>query len=381
MARLRRILLILVIFLAGTCLSASAGEQAASAAKVESAVGEPGQSVSAAEVSDSAATGQTGQDINVQKIIFGHIGNSYKWEIANIAGKEIALSLPVIVRSSTGWHVFSSKRLEEGEEYQGLSIAASGKYEGKIVEKTAAGEDKRPFDISITKNVLSLFISSALLVVLILICARWYKRHDVNKEAPTGFAALMEPVIMMIHSEVVKESIGPDYQKYSPYLCTAFFWILLNNMMGIIPFFPGGANLTGNITITFFLAFCTFIAVNAFGIKDYYKSIFWPDVPVWLKVPIPLMPVIEIFSALTKPFALMVRLFANMMAGHVLIISLVCVIFIMAKYGAVMIGSMSVMAVVFGIFMDALELLVSFIQAYVFTILSAIFIGLSRQKE
>ncbi|MCI1785719.1 MAG: F0F1 ATP synthase subunit A [Bacteroidales bacterium] len=329
-------------------------------------------------VDSVAGESETGK-INVPKLIFNHIGNSYEWHITKIGKKDIAMNLPVIARSSTGWHVFSSKRFEKGP-YEGLYISSGGKYEGKIVEKNAAGEEVRPFDISITKNVLSLFMSSVLLVVLILICARWYKRHDVTKEAPTGLAALMEPVIMMIHSDVVKGSIGEDYERYSPYLCTAFFWILINNLLGIIPFFPGGANLTGNITITFFLAVCSFIAINLFGNKNYFKSIFWPEVPLWLKVPIPLMPVIEIFSAFTKPFALMVRLFANMMAGHILLLSLICVIFIFAKYGAAMVGAMSFVTVLFGIFMDLLELLVAVIQAYVFTILSAIFIGLSRQK-
>ena len=338
-------------------------------------------SAQSAAAGDTTAVAQEDSqgDVDVQKVILSHIGNSYKWEICRFGKKEVSIFLPVIVHSSTGWHVFSSRRLEGGP-YLGLTIGSGEKYDGKIVEKSPSGEEIRPFDISITKNVLSLFMSSALLVLLILLCSRWYKHHDVNKEAPTGIAALMEPVIMMIHTDLVRDALGDDSDKYSPFLCTAFFWILLNNLLGILPFFPGGANLTGNITITFFLALCTFFIVNFSGTKAYFKDIFWPEVPWWLKFPIPLMPIIEIFGVFTKPFALMIRLFANMMAGHVLTLSLVCVIFLVAKYGAVVLGSMSLISVTFGVFMDCLDLLISFIQAYVFTVLSTIFISLARQK-
>ena len=154
----------------------------------------------------------------------------------------------------------------------------------------------------------------------------------------------------------------------------------LNNLLGIVPFFPGGANLTGNIAVTLFLAVCTFLAVNLFGNKHYYKDIFWPEVPTWLKVPVPLMPLIEIIGMFTKPFSLMVRLFANILAGHIMLLGVVAVIFITAKLGPAINGSLSVIAVLFGVLMDILELLVAFIQAYVFTMLSSVFIGLSRQE-
>ena len=147
-----------------------------------------------------------------------------------------------------------------------------------------------------------------------------------------------------------------------------------------MPFFPGGANLTGNIAVTLFMAVCTFLAVNLFGNKHYYKDIFWPEVPTWLKVPLPLMPLIEIIGMFTKPFSLMVRLFANILAGHIMLLGVVAVVFITAKLGPAINGSMSVIAVLFGVFMDILELLVAFIQAYVFTMLSSVFIGLSRQE-
>jgi F-type H+-transporting ATPase subunit a len=310
--------------------------------------------------------------VDVAEIIFEHIGDAYEWHIFSWGDRHVKLHLPVIVHSSTGWHIFSSKKLEHGESYEGLKIDPE---KGKIVEVDSG---KRPFDISITKNVLALMMSSLLLLVVILCTARWYKKHDVLNEAPTGIAALMEPLVMMVH-DMARENIGEeDYRKYSPYLCMAFLFILLNNFLGIMPFFPGGANLTGNIAITLVLALFTFFTVNLTGSKHYYKEIFNPDVPVFLK---PVMPVIEVFSAFMKPVSLTIRLFANMLAGHIMILCMVCIIFIMAKYGPVLTGSMTVVSVIFGVFLDALECLVAFIQAYVFTMLSSIYIGLARAHE
>ena len=309
------------------------------------------------------------EDVPVSEIIFEHIGDDYEWHITEWKGRHVAIPLPVIVKSSTGWHVFSSSRIVHGDEYEELRIDPES---GKIVD-TATG--KRPLDISITKNVLSLMFSSLLLLVIVLLTARWYRRHDALEEAPTGLAAAMEPLVVMVHN-MARENIGEeDYRRYSPYLCMAFLWILLNNFLGIIPFFPGGANLTGNIAITLVLALCTFFTVNLTGTKHYYKDIFAPDVPGFLK---PIMPVIEVFSALMKPVSLTIRLFANMLAGHIMILCMVCVIFIMAKYGPLLGGGMTVVSVLFGVFLDALECLVAFIQAYVFTMLSSIYIGLAR---
>ncbi|MBR5385178.1 MAG: F0F1 ATP synthase subunit A [Bacteroidales bacterium] len=320
-----------------------------------------------------ATRAEESEELDIPGVIFGHIGDDYEWHITDIGDRAIAIHLPVIVKSSTGWHVFSSSKIAHGHSYEGLHIAAEGKYEGKIVEMLG-GEEVRPFDISITKNVCSLILASLLMAILVLLTARWYRKHDVLTESPKGVAAFMEPLVMMIH-DIARENIGEDYRRYSPFLCTAFLFILLNNFLGIIPFFPGGANLTGNIAVTMVLSVCTFLAVNLFGTKHYYKDIFWPDVPAFLK---PIMPVIEVFSALVKPISLTIRLFANMLAGHIMILSMVCIIFIMAKYGPVMFGSMSVVSVLFGLFLDLLECLVSFIQAYVFTMLSSIYIGLSR---
>ena len=337
----------------------------------------PETAASEAEAGSEAAAASEAEDFDIQSLLFGHIQDSYEWHITDIGDKSIRISLPVIVRSSTGWHCFMSSKLEDGAEYEGLFISSSDRNEGKIVELDASGQEVRPLDISITKNVLALMINSAILVILILACARWYRRHDALGEAPSGVAAVLEPVIEMINDDVIKDSVGPDYAKYSPYLLTVFFFILINNLMGIVPFFPGGANVTGNITITFVLALITFLLVNLTTSRHYWKDIFWPDVPLWLK---PIIVLIEIFGVFTKPFALMIRLFANIMAGHSLILCVVAIIFITAKMGAAIAGSMTVVSVVFGVFMDCLELLVAFIQAYVFTMLSAVFIGLARER-
>ena len=330
----------------------------------------------------SAAHAQEGE-VDVAEMLFGHIGDSYGWHITDWNGSHITIPLPCIVHSSTGWHVFMSSKVEHGHEYEGLFLAEEGRYEGKIVEQMADGTIARPFDISITKNVASLMITALLLIALVLGTAKWYRKHDAAEEgAPKGFAGLMEMMIMMVNDDLIKPSIGEHcYKKYAPYLLTVFFFIFLSNLLGIVPFFPGGANVTGNIAVTMVLALCTFFAINIFGNRHYWKEILWPDVPVFLKFPIPIMQTIELFGMISKPFSLMVRLFANIMAGHAMILGLVAVIFVTVKLGPVINGSMTVIAMLFGVFMDCLELLVAFIQAYVFTMLSAVFIGLSRQEE
>lgn len=324
------------------------------------------------------------QSVNVKEVVFGHIGDSYEWHITSWGDHHLTIPLPVVLYSRTsGWHCFFSSRLENQDgSYEGFSIAPEGsRYEGKLVEHdVATGAEVRPIDLSLTKVAAALLINSLLLIALILGVSRWYRRHDAQTEAPGGFTGAVEMLVMTIHDDVIKSCVGPHYARFAPYLLTAFFFIFINNLMGLIPLFPGGANVTGNIAITFVLALCTFVAVNCFGTRHYWKDIFWPDVPLWLKVPLPIMPVIELFGIFTKPFALMIRLFANMMAGHMAMLVLSCLIFITASMGPVLNGSMTLASVLFNIFMNALELLVAFIQAYVFTMLSAVFIGMAQQE-
>jgi len=317
------------------------------------------------------------KDINLQELIFEHIGDDYSWHITTVNNKPVSIPLPVIVRSSKrGWFVFLSSNFHHGHEaYKGFEISKSEENKGKIVE-IIDGKEVRPLDISITKNVLSLFISCALILVIFLSIAKKYKKNHLRK--PTGLQAILEPLILTIDRDVSKACIGKDYKKFSPYLLTAFFFIFFNNILGIIPIFPGGANLTGNIAITFVLAFLTFIMTNAFGTREYWKEVFWPEVPTWLKIPVPLMPLIEIVGVLTKPVALMIRLFANMLAGHIMVLVLIGLIFIMSLMSSYIGAAMSVVSVVLVIFMTLLEILVCFIQAYVFATLSALFIGLAQ---
>jgi len=321
------------------------------------------------------------EKLNPTELIMEHLADAYEWHITTFKETHISIPLPVIVKGKeSGWHIFSSSRFEHGHaEYQGFYIAEQGDYKGKIVEKDASGAEVRPLDFSLTKNACSLLLSSCILIILIMSCARWYKQRQGKPEevSPKGFIGMMEMLIMSIVDDVVKPCIGKNYKRYTPYLLTVFFFIFFNNLLGIIPIFPGGANVTGNIAITSVLAIFTFVIVNIFGTKEYWKEIFWPDVPVFLKA-FPLMPIIEIIGMFTKPFALMIRLFANILAGHAIVLGLTCMIFLTVSMGTAMNAGMSALSVIMTIFIDFVELLVAFIQAYVFTILSAVFIGLSQ---
>ena len=311
------------------------------------------------------------KQMDVSSLIFEHLGDSYEWHIV----KGAVIPLPCILIDQQGINLFLSDKLQHGANYKGYHIASNGQHKGKIVDN--AGE--RPFDISITKNVLELFIVCIILCSVILGLARWYKKNG-SKKAPGGFVGMMEAVIDFLDKDVAKESIGHGYERFSPYLMTVFLFILTSNLLGLIPIFPGGANLTGNIAVTLTCALTAFIAINCFAPKAYFKGIFWPDVPIFLKAPLPIMPTIEFIGLFTKPFSLTVRLFANIMAGHIIILALTCIIFVTAQMGSTMSASMTAVSVLFCIFMNCLELLVAFIQAYVFTILTANFIGLAQNE-
>lgn len=329
----------------------------------------PAFTLSAKEKSDS------GSELNIPEIVLEHLSDAYEWHIATYKDHHISIPLPIIIRSeSTGeWHFCTIHSLPKNFYF-------NKEMHGKIYEKLPNGTVVRPIDLSITKTVAQIWIVVIVLIAIFTYCARWYKKHDERKEAPSGFVGMMEMLITTINDDVIKQSIGEKhYKKYSPYLLTVFFFILTANVLGLIPFFPGGANVTGNINVTFFLALCTMIAINLFGNKHYWKDIFWPDVPVFLKAyPVAVMPVIELFGVFTKPFALMIRLFANIMAGHAVILSFTCVIFLGWSMGVGYGLGLNTLSIVMLLFMNCLELLVAFIQAYVFTLLSAVFIGLAH---
>ncbi|HBC21236.1 MAG TPA: ATP synthase F0 subunit A, partial [Porphyromonadaceae bacterium] len=238
--------------------------------------------------------------------------------------------------------------------------------------------ESKPFDISITKNVLALILTVIFVSIWVISVARYYRRKGFK--APRKGMGFMEMLIDFVYTGVIKSTLGSKAKRFGPFLLTCFFFILTMNLLGLIVIFPGGANLTGNIAVTLVLALLTFIVTNIRGSKHYWKEIFWPDVPMFLKFPIPIMQLIEVFGVFTKPAALCVRLFANMMGGHIIVITLVSLIFIFTAFGAAATGGSLVVSILFTVFMLLLDVLVSFIQAYVFTMLSTMFIGMSHEN-
>lgn len=309
-----------------------------------------------------------------QEVIFEHLGDEYGWKIWNLE-----IPLPVIIADQGKLYLFSSLRLKDGAAYNGCHIAADGEYAGKIVCLDANGEEYRPWDISITKNVLALMICALTMCWAIFPLVRWYRKN--RYAAPRKVPGMMEVMVGMLYKELIVEILGKDARRFAPYLLTLFFFILFSNLLGMIVVFPGGANIMGNMAVTLVLAVCTFVVVNVSGTRHYWREIFWPEVPTWLKFPIPMMPLIEIFGVFTKPIALMVRLFANMLGGHLITLVLISLIFLFGAMGAVVTGATTVVAVTFSVFMNLIDLLICFIQAYVFMMLSTIFISLARPKE
>jgi F-type H+-transporting ATPase subunit a len=331
---------------------------------------------------------QKTEKFNPGNFIFEHIADAYSWHIVTIPreGKEkleIALPLPVIVYSKEkGWNIFMSSRFEHGyAEHNGFFIAHTEPNEGKVVERLSDGSVVRPIDLSIKKNVFAIFVSIAIMLWVFLCVASRYKKNAFR--APKGLQGVMEPLILFIRDDVARPNIGDKhYERYLPYLLTLFFFILLNNMMGLIPFIPGGANVTGNIAVTMSLALITFLITTFSGNKHYWMEIFWaPGVPWWLKFPLPLMPVIEFAGIIIKPFVLMVRLFANITAGHIIALAFFSLIFIFGQMQPAMGLAVSPLSIIFTIFMFMLELLVAFIQAFVFTLLSALYFGMATTEH
>jgi len=322
------------------------------------------------------------EPFNAGAMIIDHIVDTYEWHIASVGDFHLSVPLPVILIDQGKLHVFMSSAFHHGTTaYKGYEIAKEGFNKGKIVRYEADGTLVRPLDFSITKNVFAVFVASALIIFLFLHIAKAYDR--TRRHAPKGIQSMLEPLILFIRDEVVRSSIGEKhYEKFLPYLLTVFFFIFLNNIFGLIPIFPLGANVTGNIAVTGVLAFFTFMMIVVKANKDYWKHIFnTPGVPWFLKLPIPLMPIIEIVGMFTKPFVLMVRLFANITAGHIIILGFISLIFVFGKSNVYAGFGMSALSVSLAIFMNFLELLVAFIQAFVFTLLSALFLGMAVEEH
>lgn len=328
------------------------------------------------------------EKFNAGELIFDHILDSYDWHICTWKGKHISVYLPVIVFSEGELYAFSSKHFHHEKQYHTydkngeeviFEIPDEGKYEGKVVRVMNDGTQIKPFDISITKTVCGLLISCTLLIIVFLLVAKGYSKR--GEKAPKGIQALIEPLVIYVRDDIAKPNIGKDYEKYLPFLITVFFFIFFNNLLGLIPFFPFGANITGNIAVTAVLALFTFFITNLTGKKHYYEDIFnTPGVPWWLKFPLPLMPIIEVVGCFIKPFVLAVRLFANITAGHIVVLGFICMIFILGEMSAMAGAGMSVLSLMLAVFADCLEVLVAYIQAYVFTLLSAIYFGMAAKE-
>ncbi|AUC82921.1 F0F1 ATP synthase subunit A [Lacinutrix sp. Bg11-31] len=321
------------------------------------------------------------KEFNASELINGHIGDSHEFHVADWNGHPISFYLPVILWSDNGLTIFSSSKFHHdnsgehvveanGQEFvrHNERIYYKDKFETMSLEQKEAmvpvDLSVRPLDFSITKLVFSMLISVILLFILFSAVARSYKKND---KAPKGLAGFLEPLVLFVRDDIAIPNIGEKkYAKYMPYLLTIFFFIWINNIFGLIPFFPFSSNLTGNIFFTFVLSFITFLITTFSGNKDYWKHILTPPVP---KALYPIMVPIEIIGIITKPFALMIRLFANITAGHIIILSLISLIFI---FKSIFIAPVSG---AFVLFMSVLEMLVAALQAYVFTLLSALFIG------
>lgn len=305
------------------------------------------------------------------KILMEHIADAHDWHLFTWNGHHVSIPLPVVLYSpERGLSVFSSSKFGHGHEaHDGYRLV-----EGKVVPVAADGTtvdtSVKVYDISITKNVMQLAISLIILIVIMLNVAKKYKVTGTTK-APSGFQNALEPVITFIRDEVGKANLGHRYLKYMPYLLTVFFFILINNIFGLI---PGSANVTGNIAFTMVLAVFSFIVIMISTNKHFWGHIFWyPGVPMIVRLFI-MLPV-ELLGVFTKPFALMVRLFANMIAGHMVITSLILLIFIFGEMSKGVGFGFSPVSLAFVIFIYFIEILVAFIQAFIFTNLTAVFIS------
>ncbi|MFN3641047.1 MAG: F0F1 ATP synthase subunit A [Flavobacterium sp.] len=325
-----------------------------------------------------------GEEFSATDLINSHIGDSHEFHIADWNGHPISMYLPVILWTDNGLVVFSSSKFEhdnagshvvesKGQKFvrHNEVIYYADKYELLAEdEKSGFNFKARPLNFSITKQVFSLMMSALIILLLFRTVARSYNK---NKMAPKGLAGFLEPLVLFVRDDIAIPNIGlKHYEKYMPYLLTVFFFIWINNLIGLIPFFPFSSNLTGNIYFTFVLAFITFLITTYSGSRDYWAHILLPPVPKWLY---PIMIPVEIIGIFTKPFALMIRLFANITAGHIIILSLVSLIFIFKSVAIAPVSGL------FVLFMSTLEMLVAALQAYVFTLLSALFIGQAVEEH
>ena len=361
----RPVLRIAAVFLI-ICLSATAGEGR----------------VFAAPAKDSTLTPKPGFDAN--KVILEHIKDAHEWHFFAVNGHQVVLPLPVVLFvAGRGWSVFSAARFDHGRQtYKGFrmltgdyirryNLPAKSYFSGKIIAVKADGSpnfDLAIYDYSLTRNVMQMMLSAFLLVLIFVGMASKYRKNP--GKAPSGFQNALEPFVLFIRDDVAKPYLGKRYLAYLPFLLTVFFFIWINSLLGLI---PGAANVPGNLAFTGVLALITFIFIMFSTNRHYWQHIFWPPgIPLWVK---PILIPVEILGIFTKPFALMIRLFANMLAGHMVILSIISLIFIFGGLASIAGWGFTPVSVAFTVFMYLVELLVGLIQAFIFTNLSALFIA------
>jgi F-type H+-transporting ATPase subunit a len=314
------------------------------------------------------------ESFNPGEIIMEHISDSHEWHFFSIGGHHYSIPLPVLVYSpQRGLSFFSSSRFEHGHAaYNGYKMEHD-----HIIPVNENGEvdsSVKVYDFSLTKNVIQMWISLSILIIIMIGVANKYKKNGPNK-APSGLQNAIEPVITFVRDDVAKPNLGSKWEKYMPYLLTVFFFILINNIMGLI---PGTANVTGNIAFTMVLAVISFLVILFSTNKHFWGHIFNPPVPGFVK---PIMVPVEFLGIFTKPLALMVRLFANMVAGHIIITCFILLIFIFGAMSKVAGIGFTPVSILFTVFIYFIEILVAFIQAYIFATLTAVFIGQAFEGE
>ncbi len=364
------------LFLAFFSLNAAAYAQADTTVKAENH-------------ENATAEGAKEKEFDISGYILHHIADSHSFHMWGEGEGSVSIPLPIILWTEKGLVTFMSSSFHHDDQgkhvvekngqrfvnyhdkiyYAGEATNAHGEYVN--VDSEHKVSNAMPLDFSITKNVFTLMFSALVLMILFIGVARSYAKR--KGKSPKGFQSLMEPVILFIRDDIAIPNLGAKYEGYMPYLLTVFFFIWFNNMLGMVPFFPGGANLTGNINLTFVLAIITFIITTVKANKHYWKHIFWmPGVPVPMKI---FLAPLELLGIFTKPIALMIRLFANITAGHILVLALLCLIFVFKS------AFIAPVSVAFVVFISMIELLVGFIQAFIFTVLTALFVGLAVQDH
>ena len=331
-------------------------------------------------------------ELDPAKIILEHVADGHEFHFATIGGKAITIPLPVILYApSRGFSVFMSSAFDHGKEVANGYRLLEDKFieahklgelkdakgnpifdAGKIYAADASGMPEtgtKVYDFSLTRNAVQLFVSLILLTWIMIAASKKYQRGQGTKTAPSGFQNALEPVITFVRDEVGKPNLGDRYEKYMPYLLTVFFFILINNLVGLI---PGTANVSGNIAFTAVLGIISFVVIMLSSNRHYWGHIVNPPVPFLIKF---IMVPIEIMGIFTKPFALIIRLFANMISGHIIILSFIILIFIFGAMNTGLGWGTSPLFVLFSVFIYLLEILVAFIQAFIFANLTAVFIG------